>query len=203
MFDLLAVADSVFSRRGNSGSAIRLYVDNEALGESRADADGRWSFSGPARIAPGTHRLRVDELAEGGGVASRVELPFFREEASKVALAAPEPEMPRSAEEPELTAPAPSPETQAALNQAPAIEAPRDGRIVIQPGNNLWKLSRVIYGKGVRYTVIYEANKDYIRDPDLIYPGQVFKTPDAVPPEKIDPVRRKPLTPEEGGAAAQ
>ncbi len=202
--DYDAQGNIVFSGRGNSGSAIRLYVDNQAVGESRSDAEGRWSFSGPARIAPGTHRLRVDELAEGGGVASRVELPFFREEAAKVALAAPESEVPAVAEDPaELTAPAPSPETQAALTEAPVIEAPQDGRIVIQPGNNLWKLSRVIYGKGMKYTVIYEANKDHIRDPDLIYPGQVFKTPDAVPPESIDPVRREPLTPEEGGATAQ
>ena len=35
----------------------------------------------------------------------------------------------------------------------------RNGRIVIQPGNNLWKLSRVIYGRGVHYAVIYEANR--------------------------------------------
>ncbi len=55
----------------------------------------------------------------------------------------------------------------------------------------------------MNYTVIYEANKEFIRDPDLIYPGQIFKTPDVVPPEQIDPTRRTPLTPEESGAAAQ
>ena len=54
---------------------------------------------------------------------------------------------------------------------------PKNGRVVIQPGNNLWKLSRVIYGKGMSYTVIYEANKGQIRNPDLIYPGQIFVLP--------------------------
>ncbi len=41
----------------------------------------------------------------------------------------------------------------------------------------MWKLSRKIYGKGVMYTVIYEANREYIRNPNLIYPGQIFVTP--------------------------
>jgi nucleoid-associated protein YgaU len=49
--------------------------------------------------------------------------------------------------------------------------------VVIQPGNNLWKLSREIYGKGKKYTIIYAANKDQIRNPRLIYPGQVLVTP--------------------------
>jgi nucleoid-associated protein YgaU len=58
-------------------------------------------------------------------------------------------------------------------------EPPAPQQIIIQPGNNLWKLSRKLYGKGTMYTVIYEANKDQIRKPGLIYPGQVFLTPDA------------------------
>ncbi|QIG50163.1 LysM peptidoglycan-binding domain-containing protein [Nordella sp. HKS 07] len=80
-------------------------------------------------------------------------------------------------------------------------DQPRSGKVVIQPGNNLWKLSRVIYGRGVNFTVIYDANKEQIRDPDLIYPGQIFAIPNANPPEQIDPKRRDPLTSAEGGAA--
>ncbi|WP_420561391.1 Ig-like domain-containing protein [Tepidicaulis sp.] len=53
-----------------------------------------------------------------------------------------------------------------------------EGRVVIQPGNNLWSIARRLYGSGFNYTVIYEANKDQIRDPDLIYPGQIFTTPE-------------------------
>jgi len=48
---------------------------------------------------------------------------------------------------------------------------------VVQPGNSLWRLARESYGDGLRYTVIYEANKDQIANPDLIYPGQVFSIP--------------------------
>ncbi len=60
-------------------------------------------------------------------------------------------------------------------------EAVRDGRMVVQPGQNLWRIARNTYGRGVRYTVIYAANRDTIRDPRLIYPGQVFALPDDKP----------------------
>ncbi|MBO89431.1 MAG: peptidoglycan-binding protein LysM [Rickettsiales bacterium] len=46
--------------------------------------------------------------------------------------------------------------------------------VTVQPGNSLWRISRRILGQGTKYTVIYEANKNQIRDADLIYPGQVF-----------------------------
>ena len=49
--------------------------------------------------------------------------------------------------------------------------------VVVQPGNSLWRLARRAYGSGFSYTVIYDANKDQIGDPDLIYPGQVFALP--------------------------
>jgi len=52
-------------------------------------------------------------------------------------------------------------------------------RILVQPGNSLWRIAQRTYGAGLRYTLIYEANREQIRDPDLIYPGQVF----AVPPQ--------------------
>jgi nucleoid-associated protein YgaU len=49
--------------------------------------------------------------------------------------------------------------------------------VVVQPGNSLWRIARRTYGAGIQYTVIYEANLDQIRDPDLIYPGQIFALP--------------------------
>ncbi|WP_225766590.1 LysM peptidoglycan-binding domain-containing protein [Inquilinus sp. Marseille-Q2685] len=62
---------------------------------------------------------------------------------------------------------------------APAEIAVAEGRVVVQPGNSLWRIARRVYGEGLRYTVIYQANQEQIRDPDLIYPGQVFTTPAA------------------------
>ncbi len=58
------------------------------------------------------------------------------------------------------------------------------GQVVIQPGNTLWHIAQETYGGGLKYTLIYRANRDRIDDPDLIYPGQVFTLPpveDALP----------------------
>lgn len=49
--------------------------------------------------------------------------------------------------------------------------------LVVQRGENLWRLARSVYGRGVLYTVIYDANRGRIDNPHLIYPGQVFELP--------------------------
>lgn len=51
------------------------------------------------------------------------------------------------------------------------------GLAIIRQGDNLWTIARRVYGEGIRYTQIFEANTDQIRNPDLIYPGQVFDLP--------------------------
>jgi nucleoid-associated protein YgaU len=48
---------------------------------------------------------------------------------------------------------------------------------VVQPGNSLWRIARRTYGQGINYVVIYQQNRDQIRDPNLIYPGQIFDLP--------------------------
>lgn len=56
-------------------------------------------------------------------------------------------------------------------------EGLREGMVVVQPGQSLWRIARATYGRGIRYTVIYQANRDQIRNPNRIYPGQVFVVP--------------------------
>ncbi|MGE4281829.1 MAG: LysM peptidoglycan-binding domain-containing protein [Magnetospirillum sp.] len=57
------------------------------------------------------------------------------------------------------------------------LHADTETAVVVSAGNSLWRIARRIYGSGEAYTVIFQANKDHIRDPDLIYPGQVFQIP--------------------------
>ena len=59
----------------------------------------------------------------------------------------------------------------------PISQLPRHAVVFVQPGNSLWRIARRTYGGGVQYTLIYQANRDQIRDPHLIYPGQVFVLP--------------------------
>ncbi|KAB1073929.1 LysM peptidoglycan-binding domain-containing protein [Methylobacterium planeticum] len=85
------------------------------------------------------------------------------------------------------------PAAQASASPAPAGPtpspgaAPRDVFVAevstarITRGDSLWQISRRTYGKGDRYTVIYDANQGQIRDPDLIYPGQIFVLPADAP----------------------
>jgi nucleoid-associated protein YgaU len=51
------------------------------------------------------------------------------------------------------------------------------GKAIIRRGDNLWTIARRVYGEGIKYTTIYQANTAQIRDPDRIYPGQVFELP--------------------------
>jgi nucleoid-associated protein YgaU len=66
------------------------------------------------------------------------------------------------------------------------IRIPEINTAIVARGDNLWNISRRIYGHGLRYTVIYGANQPQIRNPDLIYPGQVFVLPlDQVQPPRL------------------
>lgn len=55
------------------------------------------------------------------------------------------------------------------------------GNVIVQPGNSLWRIARRTYGEGTAYAVIYRANEASIKDPDLIFPGQVLSLPKHTP----------------------
>jgi nucleoid-associated protein YgaU len=66
--------------------------------------------------------------------------------------------------------------------EVPEVTAPKlqsvDSAVIIRRGDTLWRISRRVYGRGVRYSTIYLANQTQIEDPDRIWPGQVFKVPE-------------------------
>lgn len=113
------------------------------------------------------------------------------------ATPAPEPAVAAPADAPPVVATAPtttpdvaaSPPTAveaapvAVVGVAPTIVAGADGRrvVIVKRGDNLWNIAQAAYGSGYRYTTIYRANRKQIRDPDWIYPGQVFRVPDRKP----------------------
>jgi nucleoid-associated protein YgaU len=145
----------------------------------------------PAKVATAALTPAAPEPPKPVEVATAQEIPAPA--ATPEVAEASAPEAPAVAEAPAAAAPvetAPAVEPAAdepavVAAQVPAVTDPAiepaaaPTQVIIQPGNNLWKLSRQIYGKGMMYTVIYEANKDQIRKPDLIYPGQIFLTPEA------------------------
>ena len=54
---------------------------------------------------------------------------------------------------------------------------PKTATTVVSRGDSLWRISRVTYGAGMRYAVVYKANHDQIRNPNRIYPGQILVLP--------------------------
>lgn len=58
--------------------------------------------------------------------------------------------------------------------------APKTGTTYkVKKGDCLWNIAKAIYGDGSKYTKIYEANKDKITNPNLIYPDQILTIPSA------------------------
>lgn len=194
--DYDADGNIIFQGRVTPGGTVRFYVDNQLAGDVTSDDAGNWMFKGTTPIAPGTHMLRADEIDATGKVISRAELPFLREEAGKVVAAAeagaaaqsetPAATTAEAAEQPdqvqqksaETGQPAAASAEEPAASPVVVASAPTlPSRIVIQPGNNLWRISREVYGKGKMFTVIWEANKDQIKNPNRIYPGQILSAP--------------------------
>jgi nucleoid-associated protein YgaU len=57
------------------------------------------------------------------------------------------------------------------------VDMKKQRRVRIIKGDNLWTIAKHVYGTGFAYVTIYQANRNQIKDPDLIYPNQVFVLP--------------------------
>jgi nucleoid-associated protein YgaU len=132
---------------------------------------------------------RAEELAASastlakpveGGASHNV--PADPASSSNVASAAPTP-----VATPTPTSPPAAPK-QASL-ESPSNPRPNAAHAVVRtvdttkvvPGDSLWAISAHLYGNGLRYTQIYAANASQIRNPRLIYPGQIFVLPQPTP----------------------
>ena len=138
------------SGRAVGDGAVQVYIDNEPLTASPVTEGGDWRIDLPS-IDTGVYTLRIDEVDEQGDVVSRLETPFKREEPEDVAAVL-------------------------------AEETSQDGFEVavrtVQPGATLWAIAEETLGNGIFYVEVFEANSDLIRDPNLIYPGQIFRMPE-------------------------
>lgn len=140
IIDYDADGNLIIAGKAPPNARLFVYLDDEGLADTLADAAGRWNAIPADPVAPGAHRLRVDQIGQDGKVIARVETQFYR---------------------------APGESDMAAGEE-----------VTVEPGNSLWRIARRTYGRGIRYTLIYQANKQQIRDPDLIYPGQIFILPE-------------------------
>jgi len=189
------------------GATVRLYLNETFVAPGGAGADGRLSFAIASGVKPGDYRVRLDDVDPvSGQVKSRAEVGFNVPVETAPAQVAQGPASqgatPQTQTGP-VQAPGAAPQAAKPADQAPAAPAAvppgsgnrlasalPDGQVppstvivpnidtaIVSKGDSLWRISQRIYGRGVRYTVIYGANQKQIRDPDLIYPGQVFVLP--------------------------
>jgi len=138
------------SGRATGDGAVQVYIDNEPVTASPVTEGGDWRIDLP-EIDTGVYTLRIDEVDTEGAVVSRLETPFKREEAAEVA---------------------------AVLAEETAQEGFEIAVKTVQPGMTLWAIAEENLGDGILYVEVFAANSDLIRDPDLIYPGQIFRIPE-------------------------
>jgi nucleoid-associated protein YgaU len=173
---------------------LRLYLNGTVLAEVIAGTDGHWSVKVGKGLVPGHYAVRADQIdGSNGSVAARAEVPFDYTQApalkEAMAAAEPAPSARGALPKPELPA---KPERRAKSSGEISVLDPMtrretaDKAVAVVPeiqtatvdkGTSLWRISRHTLGRGTRYTEIYAANSDQIRDPKLIYPGQIFVIP--------------------------
>jgi nucleoid-associated protein YgaU len=190
---------------GTPGATLRLYLNDTLIAPGSIGPDGRASFTIGRGVKPGQYQVRIDQIdAATGKVGARAEVPLSVPEPS-AQIAAREPAAPgpsgghgSTKDQPHrdgqgmqvhsegadrAAEPASTPDARhlAAETGGPArvgaVFVPEISTAKITRGDNLWRISQRTYGRGERYTVIYDANQSQIRDPDLIYPGQIFVLP--------------------------
>lgn len=191
----------------DAGRKVRAYANDILLGDAKTSPDGHFLVEAARDIPVGSYTIHVDGLdADGVTVVARAAVPFEREPGDSVAAVAPAeakpaaPAVAGAAPAESASAPA-APATEApAMTPAPATDAPgvvaaatppgdvpetvapklehANSAVIIRRNDTLWRISRRVYGRGMRYSTIYLANQDQISDPDRIWPGQVFKVPE-------------------------
>ncbi|SDQ93987.1 LysM peptidoglycan-binding domain-containing protein [Pseudovibrio sp. Tun.PSC04-5.I4] len=143
------------------GSQVRVYVGKELVGEVKTNTEGRWLLEAEKAIPAGEVEVRADKVGSiEGKVEARAEVVFTKGENDVIMIP--------------VRLVAEGSGSRGSSATAGIGELPN---VIIRRGDNLWSISRRLYGQGTRYTTIYQANNKQIRNPDLIYPGQVFMLP--------------------------
>jgi len=194
-FDLARIeagGDAVIAGRAAPGATVDLMRNGERLDRAVADASGQFVMV-PPRLPAGSYELTLSAKLPDGTVAlSKQGVAVTVKEAdastgSITARAEAAPQATTPVARPQDTAAAPPRQVMAAASPSDdGSLAPKNSMIsgstssstrVVSRGDSLWRISRITYGAGEQYAIVYRANRDRIRDPNLIHPGQVLVLP--------------------------
>jgi nucleoid-associated protein YgaU len=142
-------------------ATVRLYLSGAYIGDATTNADGRWSMTIAHGMTQGAYKVRADEIdPANAAVVARAEAPFAYPAASA-----------------DTPAPAAAPVVAIAAGSRADLVIDSVQTHHVEPGHTLWGISQRFYGDGSRYELIFAANSDQIKNPNLIYPGQMFVVP--------------------------
>jgi len=142
------------------GAKISIYYGAEALAEVRADRDGRWRVAVAKKLGMGQHSFRA-ERADTTGLAGTALVTIERAE--------PKPEPPASQ--------VAGVEAGKGATPGQASQTTSAATYIIRRGDTLWAIAKRYLGSGLRYTKIFEDNRQVIDNPDLIHPKQQVTVP--------------------------
>jgi nucleoid-associated protein YgaU len=192
VFDIARIeptGDAVIAGRAAPGAIVELLRNGERHDQTVADQSGQFVIV-PPRLPPGNYELTLRSRLPDGTLAT-----------SKHGVAVALDQAPSSTGALQSHAEVPSNVPGAAANRLPqdvaasqplhanaatavpdggslsAAVGPKIATTIVSRGDSLWRISRLVYGVGTRYAAVYRANRARIRDPNRIYPGQVFVLP--------------------------
>ena len=188
VFDVARIdraGDAVIAGRAAPGAIVELLRNGERHDRVVADQSGQFVMVPPllplgnyeltlkSTQPDGTQATSAQSVAvaldeagsSSGAINSRAEVRF---DSPKTAVANGQP-----------------PHATAAVNATPPADGGSSSAVpvsgvattTVSRGDSLWRISRANYGDGMRYAAVYRANRDQIRNPNLIYPGQILAVP--------------------------
>jgi nucleoid-associated protein YgaU len=180
VFDIARIertGDAVIAGRAAPGAIVELLRNGERHDRAVADQSGQFVMV-PPRLPPGDYELTLRSREPDGKQATSKQsvVVALAEVESSSGTVRSRAEMPFNV--PETVVANRSVLDQAVgSSQAHQPSQPKIATTVVSRGDSLWRISRVTYGEGMRYAVVYKANQDQIRNPNRIYPGQIFVLP--------------------------
>jgi nucleoid-associated protein YgaU len=164
--------------RAEPGATVQLYLNDSYVASATADAKQHFSFTIKEGITPGSYRVRADAVEpKSGAVREGSEVPFKVLGPVVASTATNDHAQAKQADVKQSQQPSVAAAPPAETGSPSEVVVPKVTTTTVVRGDSLWRISRSTYGEGHRYPRIFEANRNKIRDPNLIYPGQVFVLP--------------------------
>lgn len=158
-----AIGSVSITGASDPGATISVYCDNEPLATVRAGRDGTWSVVVEKKLGTGQHNFRAERIDAATG------------KASAQAMVAIERLVPKP---PEVAAKEVTPKTAAPGSSSTSVASVDHKEVyVIRRGDTLWAIAKRYLGSGLRYTTIFQDNRQTINNPNLIHPQQEVTVP--------------------------